>query len=262
MSFEIFWDKLDSDMALSLQNYLNNFFKKTKRPDFLGEVVFSNADFGEIPPEIEIVDICDPIPEFYLPDDSNQYTKNSIDSYNDSVATDWEENNEEIHFGNIYTNQELNDRMKNLLINKEISSIEENKSNLLGDSHSNRNSPENENENKKIFGTFYNEKKEKINIPLISKPSMPSPDNTIAYPNNLYMDSKTKAELYNQHIKNLRRDTDIQVELSVIYRGNLKITVSTELIINKPTPAFLVLPVKLTLIGISFKGKKKYKLYN
>jgi len=65
MSFEIFWDKLDSDIALSFQNYLNDYFKKIKRPDFLGEVVFSDADFGQIPPEITIIDICDPMPEFY-----------------------------------------------------------------------------------------------------------------------------------------------------------------------------------------------------
>jgi len=65
MSFEIFWDKLDSDIALKFQNYLNDYFKKIKRPDFLGEVIFSDADFGQIPPEITIIDICDPMPEFY-----------------------------------------------------------------------------------------------------------------------------------------------------------------------------------------------------
>jgi len=48
---------------------------------------------------------------------------------------------------------------------------------------------------------------------------------------------------------------DIQVELEVVYRGNLRLTVSTALILNKPTPAFMTLPIKLALKGISFKGK-------
>jgi len=49
---------------------------------------------------------------------------------------------------------------------------------------------------------------------------------------------------------------DIQVELDVVYRGNLKLTVSTALILNKPTPAFMTLPIKLALKGISFKGNE------
>jgi len=48
---------------------------------------------------------------------------------------------------------------------------------------------------------------------------------------------------------------DIQIELEVVYQGNLRLTVMTELILNKPTPAFMTLPIKLALKGISFRGK-------
>jgi len=47
---------------------------------------------------------------------------------------------------------------------------------------------------------------------------------------------------------------DIQLELKIIYQGNLRLTVTTELILNNPTPAFMTLPIKLALKGISFKG--------
>lgn len=47
---------------------------------------------------------------------------------------------------------------------------------------------------------------------------------------------------------------DIQLELSLQYHGNLRMTISTELIINHPTPRFLILPVRMTLTAFSLDG--------
>ena len=94
MSFEIFWDKLDADIALKFQNYLNDYFKKIKRPDFLGEVIFSDADFGQIPPEITIIDICDPMPEFYEEqylNDNDFLSGNEDYNYEDEVEKEMSE---------------------------------------------------------------------------------------------------------------------------------------------------------------------------
>ncbi len=48
---------------------------------------------------------------------------------------------------------------------------------------------------------------------------------------------------------------DVQLELALQYHGNLRMTISTELIINHPTSQFLILPVRMTLTAFSLDGK-------
>src|SRR5437763_721688 len=71
MSFDIFWDKLDKQLAQKVQNTLNEQFRTTSnKPSFIGDIEISDFDFGTIPPSIEIIDVTDPFPEFYLPDNT------------------------------------------------------------------------------------------------------------------------------------------------------------------------------------------------
>ncbi|OUM63995.1 hypothetical protein PIROE2DRAFT_33410, partial [Piromyces sp. E2] len=201
MSFEIFWDKLDSDIALSFQNYLNDYFKKIKRPDFLGEVVFSDADFGQIPPEITIIDICDPMPEFY----EEQYLGGTDNDYL-SGQDDYNYEDEEIEkeMGEDYYASQINDKLPP------------------------RHNEWSSNFNRLSFNGFGN-----------------------TFNNQNFIRTSSLQNL-NQNFNALSL-SDI-TKLDVVYRGNLKLTVSTALILNKPTPAFMTLPIKLALKGISFKG--------
>ncbi|KAJ2020330.1 Mitochondrial distribution and morphology protein 12 [Coemansia sp. S2] len=67
MSFQIFWEKLDRKVALSVQAQLNSFFASLEpRPSFLGEISVEQLDFGSVPPQFEIIDLTGPFPEFYL----------------------------------------------------------------------------------------------------------------------------------------------------------------------------------------------------
>lgn len=54
-----------------------------------------------------------------------------------------------------------------------------------------------------------------------------------------------------------RKNTDIQVEISMMYKGDLKMSITTELIVNQPTPGFMILPLQLTITKTSLKGKKQ-----
>ena len=47
---------------------------------------------------------------------------------------------------------------------------------------------------------------------------------------------------------------DAQVELSIVYKGDMKMTIATELIINQPTLNFMSLPCKLTLTKTSLQA--------
>ncbi|KAJ3193994.1 Inorganic pyrophosphatase, partial [Irineochytrium annulatum] len=54
-------------------------------------------------------------------------------------------------------------------------------------------------------------------------------------------------EVIEEYANRMRRETDVQTEIR-----NSRISVSTELIVNQPTPNFMVLPLTLTLTGFAF----------
>ncbi|KAJ3070953.1 Mitochondrial distribution and morphology protein 12 [Podochytrium sp. JEL0797] len=70
------------------------------------------------------------------------------------------------------------------------------------------------------------------------------------------MPSKTKStsveDIVAQYAEQMRRETDLQIEIFVEYKGDCKLSISTALIVNQPTPAFITLPLVLTLTGFSF----------
>ncbi|KAJ2558161.1 Mitochondrial distribution and morphology protein 12 [Coemansia sp. RSA 1933] len=68
MSFTINWEKLDKKVALSVQSQINSFFAGLdNRPSFLGDISVESLDFGSVAPNLEIVDLTEPFPEFYMP---------------------------------------------------------------------------------------------------------------------------------------------------------------------------------------------------
>jgi distribution and morphology protein 12 len=86
MSLEIFWDKLDREVALMAQELINSRFRSASLPDFIGELSCTHLDFGHQAPEIEILDVSDPFPEFYLPDPETELDTTS--SYREEIWHD------------------------------------------------------------------------------------------------------------------------------------------------------------------------------
>ncbi|KAJ2705623.1 Mitochondrial distribution and morphology protein 12 [Coemansia sp. IMI 203386] len=86
MSFTIYWEKLDKKVAQSVQAQLNSFFSNLdQRPEFLGEISVEGLDFGSVPPYLEIIDLTEPYPEFYLATEEDATTNNNTGVY--SVPT-------------------------------------------------------------------------------------------------------------------------------------------------------------------------------
>jgi len=48
---------------------------------------------------------------------------------------------------------------------------------------------------------------------------------------------------------------DLQLHLHITYHSNLRITLSTSLLVNYPSPAFMALPVKLSIVGVVFDAE-------
>ncbi|KAF9970632.1 Mitochondrial distribution and morphology protein 12 [Actinomortierella ambigua] len=66
MSFVFSWDKLDDDVALQLQEMIHNHFQRIPKPNFIGSLTVTNFRLGSTPPSITVLDITDPLEEWYL----------------------------------------------------------------------------------------------------------------------------------------------------------------------------------------------------
>jgi hypothetical protein len=54
---------------------------------------------------------------------------------------------------------------------------------------------------------------------------------------------------------------DLQLRVGFSYKGNASAVISTTLILNVPTPAFLTLPVTLKVTGLSLEGASLFLLF-
>jgi len=70
MSVEIHWNTLTTgpdgeQLAEIVRAFIHEKFQQVTLPRFIRSVQVHSFDFGRIAPEIEIKDICDPLPDFY-----------------------------------------------------------------------------------------------------------------------------------------------------------------------------------------------------
>jgi mitochondrial distribution and morphology protein 12 len=70
MSIDLNWDKLTTGpdgvaLAESIRDFIHERFQTVTLPRFIKSVSVHTFEFGSTAPEIEIKDICDPLPDFY-----------------------------------------------------------------------------------------------------------------------------------------------------------------------------------------------------
>ncbi|KAL6706415.1 Mitochondrial distribution and morphology protein 12 [Coniothyrium glycines] len=88
MSIDIHWDTLTGGAdgpgrAESIRAFIHDKFQQVTLPKFIRSVQVHSFDFGSVPPEIEIKDICDPLPDFYeeeedYPEDEEDNTEGVV----------------------------------------------------------------------------------------------------------------------------------------------------------------------------------------
>jgi distribution and morphology protein 12 len=72
MSIDLDWGLLDSSLASSIVDLLNRQIASTPRPSFIGPIEVASLDFGSTPPDIEIVDLRDIYRDFLDADDEDE----------------------------------------------------------------------------------------------------------------------------------------------------------------------------------------------
>ncbi|KAI9744611.1 MAG: Mitochondrial distribution and morphology protein 12 [Claussenomyces sp. TS43310] len=76
MSIDLNWESLTTGpdgiaLAESIRDFIHERFQAVTLPRFLRTVTVHSFDFGAVAPEVEIKDICDPLPDFYQEEHGN-----------------------------------------------------------------------------------------------------------------------------------------------------------------------------------------------
>ena len=82
MSVDIKWETVasgpDGDaLAEKIREFIHDKFQQITLPRFINSVHVHSFDFGSVCPEIEIKDVCDPLPDFY---DDDEESEDGLDS--------------------------------------------------------------------------------------------------------------------------------------------------------------------------------------
>ena len=76
MSIDINWETLTggqdgADLCESIKSFIHERFQQVALPRFVRSVQVHAFEFGSVPPDVELKDVCDPLPDFYDDDDDD-----------------------------------------------------------------------------------------------------------------------------------------------------------------------------------------------
>lgn len=90
MSVDLEWGKLDASLATRLVEILNRQLSNAKRPSFIGPVSVLSFEFGTIPPDVELVDLCDIYRDFLEDDEDEDDNGNPLKADGTDLDEDYE----------------------------------------------------------------------------------------------------------------------------------------------------------------------------
>ncbi|TCD67294.1 Mitochondrial distribution and morphology protein 12 [Steccherinum ochraceum] len=267
MSVDLEWDKLDSSLASSLVDALNRQLANTQRPSFIGPVEVTSFDFGTVSPDVELVDLRDIYRDFLEDDeeldDVDREPIKVTEGGEDDDGFEWvsrkaaraqtiPEDVPEYHllpphmrYGrsrsqdmyastpSLHSPRDMwNPAMMSLADLRPTYPYASGYASPIYRPPSSMVRP--------FTGTLGLERQSSLPIPLATKetslPPTPSPD------------PSPSPQPANTH-------PNLQVHMHITWHSNLRLTFTTSLLINYPSPMFMSLPIKLSVTGLLFDGE-------
>ncbi|ORE15972.1 hypothetical protein BCV71DRAFT_184326 [Rhizopus microsporus] len=185
MSVDLDWQKLDKELAEYVKEFLNKHFQTITKPSFIGDIQVTAFDWGHDAPQIEIVNITDPFPEFYEQEEQEQEliaSSPTIEQSQPSPSTDY--------FSNYQPPRLIHTPLLHQQHDEEINHV---------------------------------------------------PDTSIHTNNNSAGNTKST-------------EMDFQVHVLISYKGDMSMTLMTELRMNYPSVMFMSLPIQLCVRSIEFEA--------
>ncbi|KAK7060936.1 Mitochondrial distribution and morphology protein 12 [Paramarasmius palmivorus] len=216
MSIDLAWTELDSSLSTKLVEILNKTLSTTTRPSFIGPVEVISLEFGSAAPDVELIDLCDIYRDF-LEDDEED---------NEGVKVKGDDEDDEFEW-----------------VSRKAATLDE----MQIPAHirfARRGNPMDMFASTPTLPTlppFDYRHSYSTSSPPTPSPSPPQPAQTTP--------TSPTTEQPNPNRPNL------QMHFHINWNSDLRITLTTSLLINYPSPMFMSLPIKLSVTGLIFTGE-------
>ncbi|KAJ3842249.1 mitochondrial distribution and morphology protein 12 [Lentinula raphanica] len=263
MSIDLEWSKLDSSLSHTLVDVLNKQLSTTTKPSFIGPIEVISIDFGTVAPDIELVDLRDIHRDFLEDEDEEKEAVKAAAGADDEDGFEWvsrkaarrEEGlafQQLPHFGrggpmNMFASTPT-------LHSPVIDTWNPTLSSLV--------------DHRPSYASWSSPGASPFRRPLSSTPNLTglvppyfgfdpsashhdpsSSSNNSSLPNQ----PETSEHPVPPSISNSH--PNLQLHLHINWHSDLRITLTTSLLINYPSPMFMSLPIKLSITGLIFTGE-------
>ncbi|KAI7889151.1 uncharacterized protein EV154DRAFT_515560 [Mucor mucedo] len=241
MSLDIDWSKLDDTLAGHVQQFLNKHFQAITKPSFIGDIEVTSFNWGNETPQVEIINITDPFPEFYEEEEGESTTPapKSVSSPSTIVSV-----TPSLPPSEFFSDDGVGYNAARFSLNTPLS--QQQRFNLI---HSFHRSP-------------FVAPQHPFNsspVPALSSLAWQSRPPSVAEED--WIDD----EEINPNISSLpptshsssdkeSTEMDFQVHMLISYKGDMNMTIVTELRMNYPSVMFMSLPINLNVKAIEFEA--------
>ena len=264
MSVDINWETLTGgpdgqDLAEVIRELVHERFQQIEFPKLIRSVKVHAFDFGSTPPEIIIKDVCDPLPDFYETEE---------DDVDDAVpAAELE------HPATKQVKTKADERrLPELDLLDRSSSPTLTRGAILGGASGYFHFPGlpgTQTPLAAVAGAHYHNGNS--HIPLsqhharesfgsISPSSTATPPSRPISRDQSYFDSQRASAVLDGSIDQAhpaeleRNPEDLQVVFHVTYAGDVRLSMTAEVVLDYPMPSFVGIPLKLNITGLTFNG--------
>lgn len=262
MSLDIDWNKLDSTLATHVQHFLNRQFQNITKPSFIGNIEVTAFDWGTETPQIEITNITDPFPEFYEPEEQQEHEEEVNGSKQDNTTTSTiassSSTTQSMDNETISSQHQSEYNTTRLSLNTPLSQQQRfnlmhsfHRSPFVGPQHPFINTPTNHVPN--TFSDDGSSNSDHWNSMLESHQEDWIDDEDIIHTNHSSSQHTTTTNT-NTNTKDKSTEMDFQIHMLISYKGDMSMTVMTELRMNYPSVMFMSLPINLRVRSVEFEA--------
>ncbi|PFH51713.1 hypothetical protein AMATHDRAFT_141947 [Amanita thiersii Skay4041] len=237
MSIDLEWNRLDPSLASYLVDVLNRQLSNVERPSFIGPVEITSLDLGSVPPDVELVDLRDIYRDF-LEDDDDDPDKDPMKAGDEDEGFEWVSRRAGAVAASDMERDELRQRLAFQHLPPHVR-----------------------------YSYGFGRPMDMFS----SMPTLHSPADSWAATTGPGMGigggmSRSVSAIGEmQYASNAPQPSDqrqypnphpnLQLHLHVNWHSNMRITLTTSLLINYPSPMFMSLPIKLSVTGVVFNGE-------
>ncbi|PTB65997.1 1-phosphatidylinositol-3-phosphate 5-kinase [Trichoderma citrinoviride] len=271
MSIDLNWETLTTGpdgeaLAESIRTFIHSKFQTVQLPRFIRSVNVHGFDFGTIPPELELKDITDPLPDFYEQDDDDDDDEGDKDEDDEAGGSGGDEKSlaererekdrekERLTAAMMEARRrenglrELSMNMGGLGREASLSSID-NLQAVLG-------AGQDAASGQQLGQQRHSMAKSDVSSTL-GPPSRPSTSHGPASSSAVDDDEDGDDDDDNGADNERRREPrveDVQAVFRIRYSGDVRLNLTAEILLDYPMPSFVGIPLKLNITGLTFDG--------